>query len=555
MLGWIGRRLRSMRYLLVWPAVTAYRNRAGRSLRWRLAGYNLATLVAGLATALILVGALAAAGASARRYAEEEPADDARVVAAFLVSTGLINPGDRTGTEDLGPVLAALASGQVPLYRGPDRDQFDVRPKQFLQGVSGIAIISPDSEVPEVVAGEFSGAPAALEAVVAEAREGRTGLRGNSRLDGGSGVGAYPVVDSDGTVRAVVIVEKSDIQAPQGARAIVRAEVRPVVMSVWVGSIVAAIPGLALAGLLAVAAARSVGGRIRDVAAAAESLAGGSLASRVPVRGEDEVASLAGSFNLMAGRLQETMASVEAERARAVALLDANRQLVANVSHELRTPVALIRGQVEALEEDTPGNPRVEMALRETTRLESLVTDLFQLASAEAGALRFDIAPVDLAVVVRESIAPLVELARRDARVAVALEAPQAVLALADSGRLARVIQNLVRNAIRHVPEGGMVRVVVGASGTMGTISVTDTGAGIALEDMPHVFERFYRGEASRNRDSGGAGLGLAMAKEFVEGMGGAIAVSSPPGEGATFIVSLPLAAADSPARHAPATD
>jgi signal transduction histidine kinase len=89
----------------------------------------------------------------------------------------------------------------------------------------------------------------------------------------------------------------------------------------------------------------------------------------------------------------------------------------------------------------------------------------------------------------------------------------------------------------------------------MGTISVSDTGAGIALEDMPHVFERFYRGEASRNRDSGGAGLGLAMAKEFVEGMGGAIAVSSPPGEGATFIVSLPFAAVDSPARHAPATD
>ncbi|MBK7330230.1 MAG: HAMP domain-containing histidine kinase [Dehalococcoidia bacterium] len=271
-------------------------------------------------------------------------------------------------------------------------------------------------------------------------------------------MGAYPVVDSDGTVRAVVIVEKSDIQAPQGARAIVRAEVRPVVMSVWVGSVVAAFPGLAVAVLLAVAAARSVGGRIRDVAGAAESLAGGSLESRVPVRGEDEVASLAGSFNLMAERLQETMASVEAERARAVALLDANRQLVANVSHELRTPVALIRGQVEALEDESPGNPRVEMALRETARLESLVSDLFQLASAEAGALRFDIAPVDLAVVVRESIAPLVELARRDARVAVALEAPQAVLALADSGRLARVIQNLVRNAIRHVPEGGMVR-------------------------------------------------------------------------------------------------
>lgn len=552
MLDWLGRRLRWMRYLLVWPAVRAYRRRARRSLRWRLAGYNLLTLIAGLATAMILVGALAAVAAGARDWAGEEPADDARAVAEFLVDSGAVRPGEPLD-EAVPRTIQALSSGRLPLYRDPRPDQFDVRPERLLRGVQAIAVLSP-----ELAPGDFQWDGPAL-AVIASAESGVVDLRANSRLrefQGSEGVGAFPLVDASGSQRGVVVVEKYDIQTPQGW-AILRAQVRPVVATVWVGSVVAAIPGLAVAAILAVAAARSVGGRIRDVSKAAESLAAGSLESRAPVRGEDEVASLARSFNQMAERLQETMGSLEGERARAVGLLDANRQLVANVSHELRTPVALIRGQVEALDEDAPGNPRIEMALRETGRLETLVSDLFQLASADAGALRLDVRAVDLAILVRESVEPLVEPARREASVAVAIEAPAVVTAMADGERLARVIQNLVRNAVRHVPEGGMVRVAVAAEPSAAVVSVSDTGGGIPSEDLPHVFERFYRGESSRNRDSGGAGLGLAMAKEFVEAMGGAISVVSPPGEGATFTVSLPFGPASdaSPALHVPATD
>ena len=552
MLDWLGRRLRWMRYLLVWPAVRAYRRRARRSLRWRLAGYNLLTLIAGLATAMILVGALAAVAAGARDWAREEPADDARAVAEFLVDSGAVRPGEPLD-EAVPRTIQALSSGRLPLYRDPRRDQFDVRPERLLRGVQAVAVLAP-----ELAPGDFQWDDSAL-AVIASAESGVVDLRANSRLrefQGSEGVGAFPLIDASGSQRGVVVVEKYDIQTPQGW-AILRAQVRPVVATVWVGSVVAAIPGLAVAAILAVAAARSVGGRIRDVSKAAESLAAGSLESRAPVRGEDEVASLARSFNQMAERLQETMGSLEGERARAVGLLDANRQLVANVSHELRTPVALIRGQVEALDEDAPGNPRIEMALRETGRLERLVSDLFQLASADAGALRLDVRAVDLASLVRESVEPLVEPARREASVAVAIEAPAAVTAMADRERLARVIQNLVRNAVRHVPEGGMVRVAVAAEPSAAVVSVSDTGGGIPSEDLPHVFERFYRGESSRNRDSGGAGLGLAMAKEFVEAMGGAISVVSPPGEGATFTVSLPFGPASdaSPALHVPATD
>jgi signal transduction histidine kinase len=350
----------------------------------------------------------------------------------------------------------------------------------------------------------------------------------------------------EGEVWYVVVVEKSDIQAPQGW-AILRAQVRPVVTSVWVGSVVAAIPGLAVAVVLAVAAARSVGGRIRKVSLAAESLAAGDLSTRVPESGEDEVASLSRSFNTMAGRLEETVGSLDAERERALGLLDANRQLVANVSHELRTPVALIRGQVEALEEDDPQNERLHMALRETARLEQLVSDLFQLASAEAGSLQMTLGDWDISEVVRDAAAPLVELAWRESQVTVVVGAAEPVFAKADRDRLARVLQNLLRNAVRHTPEGGLVRVATSPSPGP-VVIVSDTGPGIAREDLPHIFERFYRGDASRARDTGGAGLGLAITREFVEAMGGSISVESPPGEGATFTIQLPAAAGHPPA-------
>lgn len=546
------RPIRWLRFLLIWPALSAYRARARRSLRWRLAGYNLATLIAGLATAMFLVGALAAVAASARRWADEEPADDARAAAEFLVATGLVQHEEDLDSDRIRPVLEALSNGDVPLYRGPRPDQFDVRPKQLLQGVQGIALflISDGSQtVTSGYQGFQQGDPVFL------ALDGSTNLRANSLVeDTGSaeGIGAYPLFTPAGEVFGVVVVEKAEIQAPQGW-AVLRAEVRPVVTTVWVGSIVAAIPGLFVAASLAILAARSVGGRIRDLSDAAGSLAEGSLDSRVAVRGEDEVASLARSFNVMAERLQQTMGSLEAERVRAVALLDANRQLIANVSHELRTPVALIRGQVEALGEEQPENARVEMALRETDRLEALVSDLFQLASADAGGLRLNIEPMDVGELARQAAEPLVDTAEREARVTLVIETPVAVAAgYADAERLVRVIQNLLRNAIRHTPEGGLVRVSVEDSAEAVLVSVADTGEGIGAEDLPHIFERFYRGDASRSRDTGGAGLGLAIAAEMVEAMGGTITAQSSPGEGASFVIALARVGSGAPHEASP---
>ena len=535
------RYLRWAGYLLVWPAVSAYRRRARRSLRWRLAGYNLATLIVGLAAALTLVGLLTAFGFARRDYAAEEPADDARAVAEFLEALGAWQGGAEPAIEPLGGLLAGLASGEVPLYREPGQNQFDLRPRQLLMGVQVIALVTADG-TPLVASAPWDGGDGSTGQVFSNAALGSRDLRENSVLRnraGSEGTGAYPVFDGE-RVAAVVLIEKSEIQSPRGW-AILRAELRRVLGSVWVGSVIAIIPGLALATLLAVLAARSVARPVGELSTAAEQLAAGNFGQRVEVRGEDEVASLATSFNVMADQLEATLESLSVERERALGLLDANRQLVANVSHELRTPVALVRGQLEALDEEAPGNTRVEMAIRETGRLETMVGDLFQLASADANTLTVELAEHNIADVIRESVEPLRDPAWRESEVSLVIDAPPGDhMALADRERLTRVLHNLARNAIRHTPAGGIVRFSLHPGNDTVVIQVADTGPGIPPEDLPHVFDRFFRGDSSRNRSAGGAGLGLAIAKEFIEAMGGTIEVRSEPGEGAVFTVSLP---------------
>jgi signal transduction histidine kinase len=308
-------------------------------------------------------------------------------------------------------------------------------------------------------------------------------------------------------------------------------------------AVVVILPGLLVAALFAIRAARTIGRPVDDLAAAAGALAEGHLDRRVAIAGEDELASLGRSFNEMAERLEASVAAHSVERRRAEDILDKNRQLVASVSHELRTPVALIRGHLDAAAE-TAGNAdaHLRIALHETDRLEHLIDDLFALSSTEAGALRFELQPHDLSSAAQEAVEGLAEVAWREAQVTVALEAPAPVICCVDRPRLVQVVQNLVRNGVRHTLEGGLVAVRVRGHGSEAVVEVADTGGGIAPEELPHVFERFYRGDPSRTRASGGAGLGLAIVKEFVEAMGGTVAVASEPGHGATFSVRFPLA-------------
>jgi signal transduction histidine kinase len=251
-------------------------------------------------------------------------------------------------------------------------------------------------------------------------------------------------------------------------------------------------------------------------------------------------------------RLAEARSAAEAERRRAERADQSQRELIVNLSHELRTPIASIRAHVEsltmrdgALRLDPEVVRYLDVVARETERLSSLVDDLLAVARAEAGELQLTVGPVSVVQVVhhvREALGPM---ARRQRRVTLLERLPEGGLptVLADPDRLTQVMMNLVRNAVTYTPEGGLVSIEAAADGPGHVaLSVADTGIGIAPEDLERVFERLYRTDASRARSTGGFGLGLAIARDLVEAMGGTIAVDSEVGAGSRFTVRLPVA-------------
>jgi signal transduction histidine kinase len=255
----------------------------------------------------------------------------------------------------------------------------------------------------------------------------------------------------------------------------------------------------------------------------------------------------AGLAEIMLGVSQEERDLWEAQR-RTEAAERSRRELILNVSHELRTPIASIQGHVDTLllpPADRPADATPDRYLRvvsaETHRLGALVEELLDLARADAHELKVQLRPVPLAPAVRAVVATFAPMARRERLVALAHPDPlPELVALADPDRLAQVLANLVRNAVTHTPEGGAVLVQLGElRPDRVTVDVSDTGIGIAPEERERIFERFYRGDPSRSRDTGGFGLGLAIARELAEAMGGGITVTSEPNVGSTFRVTL----------------
>jgi signal transduction histidine kinase len=253
-------------------------------------------------------------------------------------------------------------------------------------------------------------------------------------------------------------------------------------------------------------------------------------------------------MNDNARRLAEAQATAVRERTRAERADQSRRELIVNVSHELRTPIANISGHVESLlmsegqsASDENSRHYLEIVAREAERLSSLVDDLLALARADADELKLDVRPIAAGDVVEEVYQSLAPLAMRDRQVKVVRSiAPELPPALADRDRLAQVLLNLVRNAIIYTPSGGIVSISFSREDASHlAITVADTGIGIPPEDLARVFDRFYRTDASRTRASGGFGLGLSIARDLVQAMGGSITVASAPGEGSQFRVVL----------------
>jgi len=302
---------------------------------------------------------------------------------------------------------------------------------------------------------------------------------------------------------------------------------------------------LAIALVFSLAVAAGVGAGLRAVADGAARMADGDLSARVPVGGGRELAALGRAFNGMAERLEEAFA-------RQREMEEARRNLITAVSHDLRSPVASLRVMVEAIADGVADDPEtirryVGAMERETVNLGRLIDDLFEMARLDAGQVELRLAPTPIETLLAETIEAM---AAQAARRGIALEArvdgePPPVLV--DPDRIQRVFYNLVQNAIRHTPADGAVTVEAVGLGPDVRVDVRDTGEGIAPADLPHVFERFYRGDKARARDAhsglpAGAGLGLAIARRLVESHGGRVWVAQPPEGGSVFSFTLPAA-------------
>lgn len=295
------------------------------------------------------------------------------------------------------------------------------------------------------------------------------------------------------------------------------------------------IGAVAAAGLLALIVmwllSRRIVGPVEALTSAARRMEGGDWGARVAVGSRDEIGDLSHAFNSMA----ESLARNETLR----------RQLVSDVAHELRTPLTNLQAQLEAIEDGiVPADAASLRSLHEETLLLArLVEDLQDLTLAEAGRLRLDRAPRSPREAM-EGVAAAFRVQAEARRVTIRVESSDPPLVLADSARLSQVLRNLVGNAVTHTPDGGTVTISARGEGASVRFEVRDTGEGISPEHLPHVFDRFYRADASRARATGGAGLGLAIVKHLVEAHGGAVSVESVPGRGTAFSFTIPAVSA-----------
>ena len=307
-----------------------------------------------------------------------------------------------------------------------------------------------------------------------------------------------------------------------------RAYLRSIRNALWLAGGIAALAAVAVSLVLA----RQIAAPVRTLTAAARRLAAGDRSQRIPVRSTDELGELAAAFNALTAALahQETL----------------RRQMVADIAHELRTPLAIIQANLLVDGVRPLSTAAVADIHQDTQLLARLVGDLRDLSLAEAGQLPLRREATDLGALARASVERFAPQAEANG-VRLAAEAVNDLpIADVDPDRIAQVLSNLLDNALRHTPAGGVVSVRVERGMEPGVVQVTvrDTGRGIAPEHLSNIFERFYRADSARSRRSGGSGIGLAVVKQLVAAHGGRIWVESAAGEGTSFRFVLPRVAA-----------
>ncbi len=466
-----------------------------RSIRWRL----LATHLVVILLALSFLGVHLARDAETRYLAQVQTGllAQARLFAVHL--------RDAVATRDQARIQAELEVAQLlgnPQVIIIDRDQSvmasrptvpEARLQQHL-GREGVLLALRGQE--SAGAGQAGGVPVVFGAVPI-----RAGKAGAGEMVIGAVYLALPLVELAEQLRHIRVF---------------------VAWTILVTILWAALVSLLLAGRLA--------GPMQEMRAATGRMAAGDLAARVPVRTADELGELARSLNYMAAEIER---------------LDAmRREFVADASHELRTPVANLAVAVEALKESVPtpdpaAAPLLDAIEREADRLRALVDALLDLSAIESGRVHLRLVTTDLGALARDVVG---SFRPRAAQQGVALElagTEGGPSVLADPDRTAQVLGNLLDNALRFTPSGGRVTVSVAGQRGKAIVRVDDTGPGIPVGDLPHIFDRFFKSDRSRS-GRGGAGLGLAIARRLLVAQGGEITAENRSGGGARFTVTLP---------------
>jgi two-component system, OmpR family, sensor kinase len=391
-----------------------------------------------------------------------------------------------------------------------------------------VIVRAPSDAALPAVAGRTGPGPERLDVILADAR-GRVvydsaGQATDTRLGSRERSRALPITDPDsGDLIGYILLSLPGAWDRLGAleqQFLVRIQ-----RILIVGATLAVAAGLALGAIFS----RGLTAPLQRLARAARAVAGGDLGQRVELEGSAEVVEVAQAFNAMTAALSES------ERHR--------KNMVADVAHELRAPLSVVQGNLRAILDDVYPLDKVEISrlYDESRLLGRLVDDLRELALADAGQLGLHLRAVDLDGIVQktlDSLAPAAEAQGVDLAASLPDDLPAVQ---ADPDRVAQVLRNLLLNALRHTPAGGSVAVSARRQPAMVEVAVADTGEGIAPEDLPYIFERFWRADPARAR-TGSTGLGLSVAQSLVEAHAGRIWAQSTLGQGAVFRFTLPLA-------------
>lgn len=324
------------------------------------------------------------------------------------------------------------------------------------------------------------------------------------------------------TVGYLLIEKPPDKRDPMGDEFIKRLDLS--LLLIAIGTIV-------IAFIFGAILSRTITRPIRELTKATHEMAGGKFGQQVPVRSRDEIGELASSFNKMNNDLARSF--------------NLRKQMTADIAHELRTPLSLIIGHAEAVHDRVlpPSRENFEIIREEASRLEQLVDDLRILSLADAGELSVEFQPVEINKLLSD-IKTRYMTPFNQKRITLNLEpAPVILLANLDPARITQVLTNILDNALRYTPEDGRVTVKTSQQNNMIDITVQDNGPGVNPEEAQHLFDRFYRADASRTRDTdtGGSGLGLAITKSIIEMHKGRIWAESEKGEGLKVIIQLPI--------------